>query len=187
MPRAVLQLIETEWDKSSRGGEGAALRARVPAALPLPPELMSRTAGGVMVHRVRFCYTNGFQKPIAVSVEDLPFDEKKGTFEWGCVEIEPGEGELVVRYLWSTWEGGAPKRSMYDAGGKEHPLRKQAFTLQPDQWGRLEYNGRFADVDTGHWHYRQTRANVAFVEAIDPDLFAGAEPPVSHRELADLW
>lgn len=186
MARAVLQLIGIEWDKSARGGEGAALRARVPAGLPLPPELTSRTAEGVLVHQVRFSHTNGFEKPIAVSVEELPFD-KKGILRWGCVELEPGEGELVVRYRWSTWDGGAPQRSMYDAGGKEHPLRKQAFTLQPDQWGRLEYNGRFVDMDTGHWHYRQTRANVAFVDAIDPDLFAGAEPPLSHRELADLW
>ena len=187
MARALLQFIVTEWDKSARGGEGAALRARVPAALPLPPELTSRAVEGVAVHRVRFSHVNGFETPVAVSVEDLPFDAKKETFRLGCVELEPEDGGLVVRYRWSTWSGGAPQRSMFDAGGKEHPLIKQAFMLQPSQWGRLEYNGRFSDPDTSYWYYQHTRANVAFLDVIEPELFTSAQPLFSHREIADLW
>lgn len=187
MARAILQFILTEWEKSARGGEGAALRARVPAALPLPPGLASRTAEGVAVHRVRFSPKNGFATAAAVSVEDLPFDAKTETFRLGCVELESEDEGLVVRYRWSTWSGGAPQRSMFDVGGKEHPLKKQAFTLQPGQWGLLEYNGRFSDPDTSHWYYQHTRANVALVDGIDPELFTSAEPRFIHREIADLW
>ena len=68
------------------------------------------------------------------------------------------------------------------------PLKEKAFTLNRDLfYGRLLYNGRLTDVDTGEWYYQTTIVNLLFTEdRFERNLFVSRQPDVVYRQLERL-
>jgi hypothetical protein len=77
--------------------------------------------------------------------------------------------------LW--WKEGAPRR--------EYPI-PPSFTLESDQWGRVEYNLRTSWYE-GEWKYRHTVLNVGYLASPSIARFIDTTP--NHRivSMADLW
>jgi hypothetical protein len=164
----IVQRIQTEWTKKSRGGEPATFRNTVPEALPLP-SLVDEGADGI-VHDVRHRECDDFRPQAAV--RPAGFDR---TCQLGSLWLYRQVDRLAVRFVWSWHETGAPERKSHDA-----------FVLEPGQWGRLKCNGRFSDHDSGAWWYRQDTFNVAWIQDFDPNRFLNTMPDFEVVELARL-
>lgn len=172
----LVQIIELEWGKASRGGEGARRRAAVPLALEVPVEDWDAAGGALHVEESHWREANGFAEPVHRRQQRISLGEEL-RFRGASVSSHP-QG-LAVRYRWNAAEGGAPDRSYLDSGD---------LVLQEGQWGRICWNGRFRDADTGHWWYRQVTVNVAWFGCEPSGRVFLAGPPVHDlRLLSDLW
>ncbi len=208
-PRPILQLIEIKWHKLARGGRLARVRSRMARAVPLPVASIPDAAAGIPVHSLLYTDADEFAEPrldqleicsrnrnpavkrrsFRVQVKPfgvLEFEPESDVCRVGCVVLEPSGEAVEVRYRWSYEDGGAPRRLMSDAFGNEIPRVKQAFCLSPGEWGRLEYNGRFA-YEEGGWYYQHVIANVGLFTDLSAGVFTDSEPDHSWQELARLW
>jgi hypothetical protein len=75
------------------------------------------------------------------------------------------------------WKDGAPRR--------EYAI-PPAFTLQPGQWGRVEYNLRRSLTDGG-WEYQRTVLNIGCLVAPATARFFDSAPDYRIVTLARLW
>lgn len=167
----LVQEIRTDWSKVSRGAPGAAKRAAVPRALPLPLHRADRDFYALFEHRVFFSEWEGFRDP----GEQVACSEEVGQVIYGCVRLKLEGESLRVVWKYDPGYAGAPSRD-------GNP--KQAFTLRPGQWGRVVYNGRFGE-DEG-WYYRQTTFNVALAERASACVFTESEPAHVYKQVAEL-
>ena len=62
---------------------------------------------------------------------------------------------------------------------------KTAFLLCPGKWGRLRYNGRFVEMDSGNWFYEKTVVNIGLLFQPAVDIFF-ATPHNSFSDMARL-
>jgi len=109
------------------------------------------------------------------------------------VELLLGVDALQVLWDYNEKSGGAPNRDSYARNsypegtdvkaGTSHA--KLAFTLRPNQWGRVTYHGRFHAEDT--WLYRNTVLNVGFVTTFDAELFTRNDPLAEYKQVAYLY
>jgi hypothetical protein len=87
--------------------------------------------------------------------------------------IRSDEGVRVE--LW--WKEGALRR--------EYPIYP-SFTLEPDQWGRIEYNLRTSWYE-GEWNYRHTVVNIGHLSRLAITRFIDTAPDRQIVSMADLW
>lgn len=171
-----VQTIHITWTKTSRGGKLAALRNRIPKQFPL---VIPEEFPAVVWQKISFSERDQFATP---SQQVTPFASNE---RFGCHNaIVVSDGDSAV--LTYRYQQGAPAPRFFDKTGTcvspEHSIR-----IGPNQWASVEYNGRFSDVDTGNWWYEQMVVNVAFGDAIDPQIFIACEPIECYSRLAHLW
>ena len=168
----IVQEIKTQWTKASRGGEGASRRntvqdalivAKLPQTLPALPLVHQRTV---------YAEEADFQPAqTQTEIHDLMLNRHVLI---GCVRIIPQAEQLQLAYQPGIACAGAPKRA----------FTRKDFTLMPDTWARISYNGRFGWA-TG-WSYHKTVFNIAYMSATDAEIFAD-EASHSFADFADLW
>lgn len=163
----VLQRLMTEWTKRSRGGSGAAVRNAVPQSLLLPPLAVK---GDTVVHEARFLENDSFRCRDELKEVDLGV-----SWQLGAMTLFRQCDQVVVKFAYMMATTGAPER-----------LSHEAFTLQPGEWGRLLYNGRFSSWDDGEWWYRKDVFNVAYAESLDRRIFLDTTPNYTVSEMARL-
>ena len=68
-------------------------------------------------------------------------------------------------------------------------LNEEAFLLEPGQYGRIIWNERCADCDTGHWYYQLHIYNILlFKRGVPPaDILLTRQPDYEYSQLADLY
>lgn len=157
--RLVLQTLSVEWTKKSRGAPGATLRNSVPRYLTLPDDVLQSERW--WRHQVSFHEFADFV-PATQHLDVLAegFERSVG------LRVAEKDGLLRCYFEWST-SVGAPDRSEFAPGGRF------AFSLEPQQTGRLTYNGRLA-FDHG-WQYHQVTHNVGWVDECDAQLFRAVD------------
>ncbi len=171
-----VQTISTSWTKSSRGGSLAMLRNCVPKRLPLslPDDLKN-----IVWHSVAYSECNRFAAPISVRVTGHCEDNR-----YGCknAEVERYDDYAILTYRYQT---GAPARQFFGQSGTpvapEHSIK-----IPWNRWASVEYNGRFACIDTGNWWYERVVINVACGDSIPFNCFRGSEPFENYTQLAIL-
>lgn len=67
-------------------------------------------------------------------------------------------------------------------------LNETAFTLTPGQYGRILWNERTTDCDTGEWYYQLHIYNLYYApgRTFPNDIFVRKRPDVEYRQLAAL-
>lgn len=138
-PAVYIQAICTRWDKSSRGGTDALPGNRVPEAVSLPPPASVPMSGDYVFHRSTFIDKNGFAAPTSSSLGITPYCPPST----GGITLALEDSVLHVAYQWD-WSQGAPER---------YSGRVAALSLQPEQWGRVRYNGRHSGESS--WWYEK--------------------------------
>ncbi len=178
------QQIVVEYDKHSRGAEGAAARGALPEAYELPEAFFGQNG---RCHCVCL-WQNGAGFTRRDSTPDIASIK-----EW---EIAQNDGVYDIYFTYCS-SIGKPVRTFRHAKKPiitesmdylQLPLKEKAFTLNRDLfYGRLLYNGRLTDVDTGEWYYQTTIVNLLFTEdRFERNLFVSRQPDVVYRQLERL-
>lgn len=183
----LLQHVVIEWDKSYRGGSNAAKRNSVKEKYNLPENLIIEgNVEEVPVHMIRFSSSNEFEKPWFEKV--LHEKVKSNIIKHGCVFIEIKEDCLDVVFEYDSQNCGAPSRYKYDPQSKKKLyLKEKAFTLNPDEFGKIIVNGRFSDSDTGNWWYEKQIFNIIYTYSPDKDIFKKIKVAKEYSQLAKMW
>lgn len=168
----MIQVVRTIWTKKSRGGQGAAKRNSVPEVVPFAGDL-SAPDGSHAFHLIDFDEREDFSPRETFSIK-----ASAAVTGLGCVSLREKGEELEVTYGHRPEVAGAPARAR-----RFHAAT--VMTLPKGAWGRVAYNGRFADADTGTWWYEKRVFNIQNHSTGRP-IFSGT-PHAEHRDMAGLW
>ena len=169
----LVQVIQLEWSKASRGGEGARARAKVPSAFEVPATSLDDCGGKLCVEVWEWGDGNAFSRPFEVRRLHAP---SQTGFNFGCVSVSAADEAIRVHFLYASAIGGAPDRWHLNWPGADGPAGRTLF-VRNGAWVRVLYNGRFTDYDTGRWWYQQVTVNVAwFTDTPDGRIFVDQEP-----------
>lgn len=134
----------------------------------------------------------GFSEKI--NCRDIIKTNRKDTFEEGnikigAIEIHRNLENYDLRYRYD-WHRAIPTRRRFDyQRGGYVELVENAMTLMPDEYGRIIYNGRYTDFDTGGWYYNLdivNSINLPNHKDIPSDIFSKREPNITYNQLAIL-
>lgn len=180
----LIQTVTLTWDKSARGGDGARSRQAVPRAGAVPLDPRWGETGRIAVHRIEWSHRNAFREPVSNRTE---FADASHEIGLPCLTVGLSPDGLAVRYRYDLNDGGAPDRWHQYGLAEGDRLAGTAFILRPGEWGRITSNGRFVDIYTGNWWYRQVTLNVACFHSLgDGRLFFNRAPVRDFRLTAEL-
>lgn len=115
---------------------------------------------------------------------------------WG-IEIKENKDEKDIYFTYNSHIGKPARtyrhaRKPVDTTNTEYlhsPLKEKAFTLNCEHfYGRLIYNGRLTDYDTGEWYYEETIINFVCINGdFHKDIFTAREPDVRYEQTEILY
>ena len=202
----VVQQIVTVWYKSERGGECAEARSKFPytALIEGKPSVSDEclfdyirfyqrgskfyTAAEydeLMGYGGRMSFKRAYEPPVKLSQlkgRNISFNQTENGVETGFCYDPQINGKPCRRGHNKDYNN--TESSFY---GKDI-LNETAFVLREGQKGRIMYNGRFSDYDTGQWWYEQTAVNIANVSFEDyhNDIFLDMKFDFIYNKLAYL-
>ncbi|MBN9389463.1 MAG: hypothetical protein J0I20_15650 [Chloroflexi bacterium] len=182
----VVQAIKVAWTKEARGGPLAAPRNRVPEISPLPFEKTSPGPASPLYirHEIAWDESNQFQKPLT---DKLEITEFSGPVKNHLLGFYP-EGEAIKVGFEKSYGLRPQGNVLLDytrLGAPARTVPQEIFTLGPDEWGQVRYNGRFS-WNSG-WKYEKWVFNiVVFAGKIPAGPFQGS-PTREYTSLADLY
>lgn len=133
-----------------------------------PPDVPS----AFLVHEVFFSEHAGFHAPYRERMQSYD-----GSFRHlECLRVQRVRNALSVVYQYNLSQG-APER--YSA-----PIT--ALTLEPEQWGRICYNGRFSGDDYD-WFYKKWIWNIGLFAVPTPKVFLHSPPVRVFSQMAHLF
>lgn len=168
MTQVLIQHLLVDWTKLTRGGVGARKRSALPRAAKVPP--ISNMAPFVL-HRLLYLERDDFRPASTLITADSAagLAVKVLEFSWQ-------DSRLSVRFYRDGFNAATPSA---------YPF-KNVFTLQPQEWGRLEYNGRYSGMYSGEWWYEQHVYNIGLFDNWKPNVFVKTAPVSEFSELAQL-
>ncbi len=195
------------WHKSDKGGDSAKARSRFVFSMPIEnkpvvtdecvygyqrfyqkgvnfytseeyDELMGFTSTKILPKRT-------YEPPVKLpqlKVKNLTFTQTEKDIEIGF-SYDPQINGKHARFGHNKDYSNTESRFY----GKDI-LNETAFVLKEGQKGRIMYNGRFTDIDTGQWWYEQTAVNIANIpfEDFHKDIFLNSEFDFTYSKLAYL-
>lgn len=175
----IVQEIVTVWHKTERSGECADARSRFSYAAPIEKNPDSSDECVYDYRRFyqvgkKFHTPNEYDRLLGYGTRLLPkraYESPKKFSELKVKNISFNESENGIETVFSydPQISGQPFRRGHNKDynnadsrfyGKDI-LNEIAFVLKDGQKGRIMYNGRFSDYDTGQWWYEQTVVNIA--------------------------
>jgi hypothetical protein len=179
----LIQLVDVDWNKESRGGHGATARNRVPESFDIPAAPCD--GASVILHKVAVSQTTDFRHPPSgeVTIFSNPSALRDDGHGWrrledslGCTAIRWRDDDVEVRCdPLSGWE--------------PHRRPGMRFTLAAGQWVRAVRNGRNAWPTQGEpsvWTYRKRVVNVGLFRSVEFRAFTSGRPTFEIRQIADL-
>ena len=194
----VVQNISLEWGKEERGAEYARARAGFPMAYPA--EL--RTCSGEAVVQNLVYLQKG--------AEFIDWMQKvRSNWVWQCYSqlkemnlaniLITNKGDvspLEVTFFYDEHRSGKPFRRGHnkDYHNAQSPfyrkdcLNETAFILEEGQYGRILWNERKTDFDTGEWYYQLHILNLCHLRdnEIKSNIFMAHIPDFEYRQMAEL-
>ncbi len=192
----LVQEISLSWGKRERGSAYARARAEFPAACSLD-KLPEAFHGDVIVHHLDFMQketmfqplprSDGYRLQIFSSVQDLNLTN---------LSVQADMEGYEVTFFYDARRSGRPARRGHnkDYRNMDSPLYRHdvvnetAFSLGRGQYGRVIWNERKIDCDTGEWYYQWHVVNL--VHCLDKiwkaDIFLTGRPDYEYRQVAAL-
>lgn len=192
-----IQNICLTWGKKERGSVYADMRKRLPSACSID-QLPDRFCGDVVMHHLYFHQTgtkfhtlhikDAYHFQYFSSVQDLNLTNL-------LIQTNP-EG-YEVTFFYDETRSGRPVRRGHnkDYHNIESPLYRHdmlnetAFFLKPEQYGRIHWNERKIDYDTGEWYYQWHIINLLHNQDRMPekDIFRNRKPDFEYKQMAVLY
>ncbi|MCM1539845.1 MAG: hypothetical protein NC121_01140 [Blautia sp.] len=193
----LIQDIRLAWGKRERGSASAGIRTEFPMAYSLErfPDMFH---GDILVHRLSF-----WQKEAVVQALYLDDGYR--------IQCYPSAQDLNLTNLAVRWDAGSYEVSFfYDERRSGQPVRRghnrdyhntdsslyrhdilneTAFSLGAGQYGRVFWNERNLDYDTGEWYYQWHIVNLlhSLDKMPERDIFLVREPDFEYRQMATLY
>lgn len=133
-------------------------------------------------------YIKNHQSQFYDSVEDLNLTN---------LHIKQKDSVYEVSFFYDERRCGAPvrfghNRDYHNEGSRLfrcNTLNETAFTLMEGQYGRILYNERRVEDDTGEWYYQLHSINLKNLmnDAVQADLFLAQKPDYMYTQLANLF
>ncbi|MCI9540504.1 MAG: hypothetical protein HFG39_05485 [Lachnospiraceae bacterium] len=118
-----------------------------------------------------------------INLANLFVSGKKEAIEIGFFYDEQRSGRPVRKgHNRDFWDPCSP---LY---GKDI-LNEKAFVLKQNQYGRIIWNERRTDYDTGEWYYQLHIYNFIYLldHTFSKDIFMKKKPDFEYKQLARLW
>lgn len=163
----IIQRIETEWTKLSRGMPNAAKRNAVPRKMLIP--LNDITNNGIYVHEVKISEKDDFK------IQQKTFNIDNTEKYWSLI-FNNETGFVKVQFKYNYPEHGKPDRGRF---------KKTLFKLRENEIGIFHINGRFASY-SGQY-YSQHFVNIANTAEILGNIFIENEAAYYANKMADLF
>ncbi|MDE7319687.1 MAG: hypothetical protein K2N46_08145 [Lachnospiraceae bacterium] len=107
------------------------------------------------------------------------------------------EGSYSITFFYDEQRSGMPVRRGHNQDfqnpkslfyGKD-TLNETAFVLAAEQYGRIFWNERNTDCDTGEWYYQLHIYNLYHTpdRSFSNDIFVKNRPDFEYRQLAKLY
>lgn len=185
------------WGKRERASPYAGMRAEFPRAF-LMEKVPDAHCGNILVHNLHF-----WQKGRAFQV--LQMNE---AYRFQCyssasdlsltnLSLQFEEDRYAVTFFYDERRSGRPVRRGHNQDyWNEHSafccrdiLNETAFSLKQGQYGRVLWNERKLDQDTGEWYYRLHIVNflAAPEKTPEPDVFLTRSPDFVYQQMAVLY
>jgi hypothetical protein len=167
----VMQQIKTSSRDPSVVGPGTR-RSGVPEGAVIP--LGDREYAGCALLNHTLCYSArlGFNE---ITLEKVDTLTAFPPMHQASVMLEPAESRLRVTFAYNQ-SCGAPKRWW----------AVKPFELEPGEWVRIAYNGRFSGW-RDNWWYEKMVTNVGLFDELSDDLFTRSEPTYRYALFSSLW
>jgi len=162
----IIQRIDVEWSKASRGAPNSTLRNQVAEIYPIGPASLD---GGIYFHSVQYRERNRFQLPTVAEIVSI----NENNLRNNKLRIE------VTARAAKIFSWGIPLRPDY-------PKEKRIGTLSQDSWLRIAGNARRSGEST--WYYHKYIFNIFFgVSDFFDKIISGVPPVVNYRDEVNLW
>ncbi|MCM1091780.1 MAG: hypothetical protein NC092_09915 [Butyrivibrio sp.] len=194
----VVQDICLSWGKEERGAACAEKRVEFPQAYSMD-KLPNTFHGDVMVHRLYFrqkglLFQNlrmneAYRFQAYTSVRDLNLTN---------LSVQSDSESYEVTFFCDEHRSHRPIRrghnkdyhNMESALYRHDILNETAFSLRQGQYGRVIWNERRIDYDTGEWYYHLHISNLMYAldsgEMPQKDIFLLGEPNFMYKQMAAL-
>lgn len=165
----VIQHIQTQWSKLSRGMPAAQQRQAVAPAFVLPDTIMlEQRDAEILLHHLIACEDDNFSLKQQLSY-------LHGGSYW-TFSFQQNDDGLAVYFKEDCHYHGQP----HHAGQP-----KLLCQLKRNQMAILKINGRFSREE-GHL-YQQHIVNLAWVQQVDSNLFVSTKPVIVIDKTVDLF
>lgn len=191
----LIQNINLCWSKNERGTDYAEVRRQFPPAYPLEKNM---PMGNVVVHYLHFLQSG--ERCIDSILENRDYRVQRycsvEEVNLANLSIVPCPCGFEVSFYYDERRSGRPFRRGHnkDYNNPQSPLYRKdclnetAFVLKPNQYGRILWNERTIDWDTGEWYYYVRTYNILFLpDGISrADIFVADEPDFVYRQMVVL-
>lgn len=179
------QHIKVHWDKGLRGAPYSTARNQMPKAYDLPRGFFDDNPVGYPAHYVYLVQAqSGFSE--RMNRKDTMTEYEN--IRIGAMEMIHQGDAYELRYRYDLHRA-IPARNKYDPQISMYVgLDEVAMTLGPHEYGRIIYNGRYTDYDTGSWYYNIDIMNIINLseEKTPLHIFTSKEPDKSYHQIAFL-
>lgn len=192
----LVQDISLSWGKRERGSAYAGARAEFPPAYLLD-KLPDALYGDVIVHRLDFMQKETLFQPLPGSdAYRFQIYSSVQSLNLTNLSVQADKESYEVTFFYDARRSGRPTRQGHnkdyhnmDSSLYRHDvLNETAFSLGVGQYGRVIWNERKTDCDTGEWHYQWHVVNL--VHCLDKiwkaDIFLTGRPDYEYRQVAAL-
>ena len=193
----LIQDICLSWGKNERSSVYAKTRAEFPVVYSLD-KLPDMFHGDVMVYRLDFWQrgtmfrtshmTDAYRFQFYTSVKDLNLTN---------LSIQSDAENYEVTFFYDEHRSGEPVRQGHNKDYhnidsllyRHDILNEAAFSLERGQYGRVIWNERKINYDTGEWYYQWHIINLLHYQGKMPkkDIFLTSKPDFEYKQMAVLY
>ncbi len=194
----VVQDITLAWGKEERGAEYARARAGFPMAYPAETRVLSGEAAvqRFVLRQEGKAFIDCMQKVRSRWVWQCYPHLKDMNLANILITAKGDFSPLEVTFFYDEHRSGKPFRRGHnkeyqDAQSplyRKDCLNETAFILEEGQYGRIVWNERKTDYDTGEWYYQLHILNLYHLrnQEIESDIFTAHIPDFEYRQMAEL-
>ncbi len=186
----LIQSIELIWDKKERDSKGANARKQFSMAYPLP---QIDVYDNILLHYQSFYqYNTQFLNTFHSRKKVFCYCSTK-QINLPNVTICQKEQEYEICF---SYHQGIPYRRGHnkDYHNIQSPfyrkdcLNEAAFVLKQNQYGRMIWNDRTIDLDTGNWYYNLHIYNFYVADKIpQKNIFVSYTPDFEYKQMVMLY
>lgn len=191
----LIQDICLSWDKKERNSTCAKRRTEFPVAYSLD-KMPNAFQGEVLVNRLNFRQSGTvFQTSnrAANCFQSYPFVKDLNITN---LYIQSDTHSCTVVFFYDERRSGQPVRRGHNKDFdntdsllyRHDILNETAFSLKQGQYGRIIWNERKTDWDTGAWYYQLHALNLLYSDKMpEADVFLTRKPDFEYKQIAALY